>query len=292
MRKTVLITGSSGLIGSALKPALVEAGHHYESLRRGPSWDPESSRLDPQAVEGFDAVVHLAGEGIGDHRWNERHKQRVKDSRVNGTGALARAALLGEDLVAAVAVVPDGGGAHEDGRLLCPRRQGPGDDFLAEVCAGWEAATRPAEDAGIRVVHLRTGIVLSPRGGALGQALPFFRLGLGGRLGSGEQYWSWISLDDEVGAVLHALSDERLTGAVNATAPDPVTNAVFTKALGKALHRPTVFPVPRAALAVRFGKEMAEVMVLASQRALPAKLEATGYRFRHPSLDGALEAIL
>jgi uncharacterized protein len=288
----VLITGSSGLIGSALKPALVEAGHHYESLRRGPSWDPESSRLDPQAVEGFDAVVHLAGEGIGDHRWNERHKQRVKDSRVNGTGALARALAARAEKPAVLVSASAVGYYGNRGDEVLTEESGPGDDFLAEVCAGWEAATRPAEDAGIRVVHLRTGIVLSPRGGALGQALPFFRLGLGGRLGSGEQYWSWISLDDEVGAVLHALSDERLTGAVNATAPDPVTNAVFTKALGKALHRPTVFPVPRAALAVRFGKEMAEVMVLASQRALPAKLEATGYRFRHPSLDGALEAIL
>jgi uncharacterized protein (TIGR01777 family) len=288
----VLITGSSGLIGSALKPALQAAGHHYESLRRGPTWDPEQGRIDPQAVEGFDAVVHLAGEGIGDHRWSDEHKRRVRDSRVNGTRALTEA-LARRDEKPAVLVSASAVGYYGNrGSETLTEESAPGDDFLAQVCIDWEAAAQPARDAGIRTVHLRTGIVLSPKGGALKQALPIFKLGLGGRLGSGEQYWSWISIDDEVGAILHALTDERLTGPVNATAPTPVTNAEFTRTLGRVVHRPTLLPAPKFGVSLLFGREMAEVMLLTGQRVLPAKLEAVGFRFTHTDLEDALRAML
>ena len=288
----MLITGSSGFIGSALKPRLLAAGHHFESLRRGPAWDPPAGRIDPAAVEGFDAVVHLAGEGIGDHRWSAAHKRRVLDSRVNGTTALARA-LAQRAEKPAVLISASGIDYYEDrGDEPVTEESGRGDDFLAEVCVAWEAATAPADEAGIRVVHLRTGLVLGPGGGALKSMLRIFKLGLGGRLGSGRQYWSWITLDDEVGAIVHALEHAAVTGPLNAVAPAPVTNAEFTATLARVLHRPAVLRVPRAALAVRFGAEMTDAMLLTGQRVLPAKLEATGYEFRHPELEGALRSML
>jgi uncharacterized protein (TIGR01777 family) len=288
----VLVTGSSGLIGSTLVPRLEREGHAVEKLARGPAWDPEAGHLDPAVVKGFDAVVHLAGAGIGDHRWTPAHKQRVLDSRVNGTGALARELASGGDtpriLVSSSAVGYYG--SRGDDTLI--ESSAPGDDFLAQVCVGWEGATQPAEDAGVRVVHLRTGLVLSPRGGALRATLPIFKLGLGGRLGTGRQYWSWIAIDDEVEVILHALANDDVVGPVNATAPEPVTNAEFTRTLGRVLRRPAVMVVPRAALALRFGREMADVMLLSGQRVVPAKLELTGFRFAQPELETALRSML
>jgi uncharacterized protein (TIGR01777 family) len=288
----VLITGSSGLIGSALARRLEADGHHVTKLRRGDQWDPEGGRCDPAAVAGHDAVVHLAGEGIGDHRWSAAHKRRVLDSRVNGTGALTRAlAGLGDKPSVLVSSSAVGYYGNRGGEVLT-EESAPGDDFLSEVCTKWEAAAQPAADAGIRVVTLRTGIVLSSKGGALAPLLPLFKLGVGGRLGSGKQYWSWITIDDEVGAIMHCLTNDGVTGAVNATAPEPVTNGEFASTLGKVLRRPAVLPVPRLALAVRLGGEAADVMLLAGQRVLPAKLEATGYDFLRRTLEQGLRAVL
>ena len=295
----VLISGSSGLIGSALTENLRGEGHEVTRLVRSGSsgdgsvaWDPEQGRIDAAGVEGHDAVVHLAGEGIGDHRWSEEHKRRVLDSRVKGTTLLAETLAKAQQTPAvmisgsAVGYYGDRGDEHLN------EESAPGTGFLSDVVTQWEASTGAAEDAGIRVVHLRTGIVLSPRGGALKPLLPLFKLGLGGKLGSGRQYFSWISIDDEIGAIRHAIATDQLSGGVNATAPKPVTNADFTKALAKAVRRPAFLTVPKAALAVRFGSQAADEMLLGGQRVLPAKLEATGYEFRHPELDAALAALL
>jgi uncharacterized protein (TIGR01777 family) len=288
----ICVTGSSGLIGSALIARLEADGHEVTRLRRGAQWDPQGGRCEPAALAGHDAVVHLAGEGIGDHRWTPEHKRRVLESRVNGTGALARA-LAGLDVTPSVLVSSSAVGYYGNrGSETLTEESAAGDDFLAEVCAKWEAATQPAVDAGIRVVTLRTGIVLSSSGGAHKPLLPLFRLGVGGRLGSGQQYWSWITIDDEVAAIVHCLSNSSVTGAVNATGPEPVTNAEFASTLGKVLHRPAVLPVPRLALAARLGGEAADVMLLAGQRVLPAKLEATGFVFRHRTLEQGLRAVL
>jgi uncharacterized protein (TIGR01777 family) len=288
----VLVTGSSGLIGSALVTRLEADGHQATKLRRGTQWDPEGGRCDPAALAGHDAVVHLAGEGIGDHRWSDAHKRRVLDSRVNGTGALARA-LAGLDQRPSVLVSSSAVGYYGNrGSETLTEESAPGDDFLSEVCTKWEAAAQPAAEAGIRLVLLRTGIVLAAGGGALAPLLPLFKLGVGGRLGSGQQYWSWITIDDEVEAIMHCLTNEQVRGPVNATGPEPVTNAEFASTLGKVLHRPALLPVPRFALAARLGGEAADVMLLAGQRVLPAKLEATGFRFRHRTLEEGLRSVL
>lgn len=294
----VLISGSSGLIGSALVDNLRADGHEVTRLVRGtPSgpgevaWDPEQGRIDEAGVGGHDAVVHLAGEGIGDRRWTDEHKRRVRDSRVNGTRALAEAMAGTGDT--AVLVSGSAVGYYGDrGDEPLNEESGPGQGFLAGVVQEWEAATAAAEAAGIRVVHLRTGIVLSPKGGALKPLLPLFKLGLGGKLGSGRQYFSWISIADEVGAIRHAIADNEVRGALNATAPNPVTNAEFTKQLARAVHRRAFLTVPRFALALRLSGEAADEMLLGGQRVLPAKLEATDYEFRHPELAGALDALL
>jgi uncharacterized protein (TIGR01777 family) len=288
----VLVTGSSGLIGSALIPRLEGDGHEVTALRRGAQWDPEGGRVEPAAVSGHDVVVHLAGEGIGDHRWNAEHKRKVLDSRVNGTSALARA-LAGLDAKPSVLVSSSAIGYYGNrGSETLNEESAPGADFLAEVCTKWEAAAQPAADAGIRTVLLRTGIVLAPKGGALAPMLPLFKLGVGGRFGSGRQYMSWITIDDEVEAIVHCVTNPSVSGAVNATAPEPVTSDEFAKTLGRVLHRPAVLPVPRFALAIRLGGEAADVMVLAGQRVLPAKLEATGFTFRHRTLEQGLRDIL
>lgn len=294
----VLITGSHGLIGSALVPALEQRGDTVTRLVRGApghgevAWDPRAGTIDRADVAGHDAVVNLAGAGIGDHRWTEDHKQAVLDSRVKGTRLLCETLAAVEPrppvLVNGSAVGFYGNRGDEE---LTEASTG-GSDFLAHVCIEWEAATAAAEAAAIRVVHLRTGIVLSGRGGALKQMLMPFKLGIGGRLGSGRQWFSWIAIDDEVGAILHAIDNASVAGPVNATAPNPATNADFTKALGRALHRPTIVPVPKLGLRALFGAEMAEVMLLSGQRVLPAALERTGYEFRLPELDQALTAVL
>lgn len=290
----ILVSGSSGLIGSALLPELEKAGHSVARLvRRTPSanevqWNPDGN-IQPAAVDGFDAVVHLAGESIAG-RWTEAKKARIRNSRVQGTSslanALARTTRLPKVMVCASAIGIYGDRADE----ILREESAPGSDFLAEVAKQWEAATEPAARAGIRVVLLRIGVVLSRHGGALARMLPPFRMGLGGRIGSGKQWMSWIALDDVVGTIQHALTTESLRGALNTVAPNPVTNAEFTRTLGEVLHRPTVFPLPEFIVRTIFG-EMGQALLLSSQRVECAKLLASGYRFRHPELQSALQAL-
>jgi len=233
----------------------------------------------------------MAGAGIGDHRWTDARRQEIMASRVGPTRLLAGiAAHL--DPVPGVLVSASAIGYYGDrGDEILTEESAPGEGFLADVCRAWEDATAPAGDW-MRVVHLRTGVVLSALGGALAKQLPLFRLGLGGRLGSGRQYTSWITLDDEVSAIRRALEDDRLTGPLNATAPNPVTNAELTRALGRALHRPTLLTVPRPALAVVLGGEMSRELLLGGQRVHPARLIALGHTFAHPDIDSALDAVL
>jgi hypothetical protein len=298
----ILVSGSTGFVGSALLPFLRAAGHEVVRLTRaGPggtaageasvSWDPDGGRLDAAAVAGFDAAVHLAGESIAAGRWNAAKKGRIRDSRVKGTRllaeTLARASHPPRVLACASAIgfYGDRGDAplNEDSR--------PGTDFLATTCREWEAAADPAARHGIRVVHLRFGFILGKTGGGLRKMLPPFRLGLGGPLGDGRQYLSWVSIDDVLAAALHALHQDGLRGPVNVVAPNPVTNAEFTRILAAALSRPAFFPMPAFAARLAFG-EMADALLLASQRVEPARLLATGYRFRHPDLAPALRDIL
>lgn len=294
----ILISGASGLIGSAIRPALSDGGHTSSALvRRAPAtgevqWNPGQS-LDPQRLSGFDAIVHLAGKAISG-RWSEKFKREVRESRVLGTQTLSEAAAesfrrtgLPRIFVAASATGYYGNRGDEE---LTEESQ-PGAGFLSEVCEEWEAATNPAADAGVRVVNLRIGIVLTKRGGALRAMLPAFRLGLGGPVGDGRQHMSWIALDDVVGAFLFALANEGLRGPVNAVAPQPVRNREFVRALGKILHRPAVFPLPAFVVRAVFG-EMGEALLLGSALVRPVKLEAAGYAFRHPELDEALRFTL
>ncbi len=295
----ILVTGSSGFVGSSLIPLLTAGGHTVVRLvRHAPrpgeaavSWDPVAGRLEAAPLEGLDAVVHLAGESIAAGRWTAAKKARISDSRVRGTrllcDALARLSRPPGALVCASAI-----GCYGDrGDEVLREESPPGNDFLAGVCRAWEGAAEPAARRGIRVVHLRFGVILSPAGGALAKMLPPFRLGLGGRIGSGRQYVSWITLDDALGAIQHALTTETLRGPANAVSPRPVTNLEFTRTLGRVLSRPTIFPMPAAAARLVFG-EMADALLLSSQRVEPARLLLSGYRFRHPDLEGALRHLL
>ena len=294
----VLVTGSSGFIGGALVRALEAAGHDVLRLvRRAPRdgearWDPSTESLDARDVEGVEVAIHLAGVGIGDRRWTEEHKSRVLDSRVRGTRllseTLARLRRPPEALLSASAV----GFYGQRGDDVLTEDSAPGTDFLARVCRAWEAQTEPAREAGIRVVNFRSGLVLDRSGGILSRMLLPFRVGLGGRLGAGRQWWSWITLADEVAALMHLAQTSAISGPVNLTAPNPVTNAEFTEALGRVLGRPTFLPLPAAALRMALGAEMARELMLASQRALPAALERGGFRWAHPRLDAALRATL
>lgn len=289
----VAITGSSGLIGTALSASLRADGHRVLALvRREPRspgearWDPAGQRLDPAILADVDGVVHLAGAGIADKRWTESRKRAVLDSRVEGTTTIAEALAHSGGgsrfLVSASAV----GWYGDTGARVVDESDPSGDGFLAEVCQRWEGAAQPAVDAGVRVSFARTGLVLSGRGGLMGRMLPLFRLGLGGKLGSGAQYWPWISLTDEVSA-LRFLIDSDLSGPVNLTAPEPVTNAEFTKTLGSVLGRPTVAAVPGFALKIVIG-DFAEEGILAGQRAIPRVLSDAGFSFALPSLREAL----
>jgi uncharacterized protein (TIGR01777 family) len=257
-------------------------------------WDPASGGLDGTALDGVDAVVHLSGEGIGERRWTPEQKAAILDSRVQGTDLLART-LAGMPTPPSVLVSGSAIGWYGDRgdeRLTEHSAPPATPGFLSRVCVAWEAATGPAEAAGIRTVHARTGIVLTPDGGALARMLLPFRLGLGGRIGSGRQYMSWISLADEVGALVHAIDTPAIVGPLNLTAPNPVANATFTEALGTALHRPTVLPTPLLPLKLRYGAELVESLLVEGQRVLPAALEAGGYEFRDPELAGALASML
>ena len=291
----VLISGVTGLIGSAVRALLVAEGHPVVGLtRRQPpgegmiAWNPPGGALDAGRLAGFDAVVHLAGENIGS-RWTAARKQEIRSSRVDGTRLLCErlASAPPQVLVCASAI----GYYGDRGDEVLTEESAPGQGFLAEVCREWEAATEPARQRGIRVVNLRIGVVLSPEGGALPKMLTPFKLGMGGRVGSGHQYWSWVALDDVAGAIHHALLTESLSGPVNATAPNPVTNTEFTKVLGRVLGRPTVFPLPAAAARLMLG-EAADELLLGSARILPKRLQESGYRFSHPDLESALRGML
>lgn len=291
----VAVTGASGFLGSALVPALRGAGHDVRTLVRRPasgpgetSWDPAAGALDAAALEGVDAIVHLAGESIG-QRWTAGVRDRVLRSRVDGTRLLAETiASLDPRPVLVCASAVGFYGDRGDEELT--EASGRGSGFLADVVDAWERAADPAREAGARVVHLRQGMVLARHGGVLERLLLPFRLGLGGRVGSGLQWWSWISLDDTVAGYLHALGNE-LEGPVNLTAPAPARCRELVKALGDALHRPTVLPLPALAVKLAFGR-MGEEMLLGGQRVLPARLERDGLAFAHPTLPGALAAAL
>ena len=291
----VLLTGSHGLIGGALADALRRDGHEVTPVVRNrlprageASWDPKEGTADAAAMEGHDAAVHLAGAGIGDHRWTPSYKEEVLGSRTRGTTLLATT-LAGLDRPPAVLVSGSAVGFYGDrGDDEVTEDSGPGAGFLAEVVRQWEASTAPAEEAGIRVVHARSGIVQSRSGGALGRLLLPFRLGVGGRWGSGRQWLSWVHLDDEVGAIRHALEHADLRGPMNVTSPNPVRVGDYARALGRAVRRPAVLPTPTAALYALLGRQMTREMMLAGQRVLPARLQASGYTFRHPDLDEAL----
>ncbi len=294
----VLVSGATGLIGSALIPALRDGGRRVRRLTRsGDSaedavlWDPSAGTIDADRLAGVDAVVHLAGESIAQGRWTVAKKARIRDSRVKGTRLLAET-LAGLPTPPGVMISVSATGYYGDrGNELLTEESAPGNNFLAGVGREWEAAADPAREAGIRVVHPRFGIVLSTEGGALATTLPIFKLGAGGRIGSGRQYWSWISIDDVVGAVLHALATESLEGPVNVVAPDPPTNAEYTRTLGRVLGRPTIFPLPAPAARIALG-QVADELLLASQRVEPARLKESGYSYRHPELEGALRHLL
>jgi uncharacterized protein len=294
----ILVTGSSGLVGSALVPFLTTGGHQVTRLVRShPSpgapairWNPAAGTLARDELEGYDAVIHLAGENIAS-RWTSQKKIRIRDSRVIGTHLLCRSlARLAKP--PKVLVCASGVGFYGDrGTEILTEEGLPGSSFLARVCQAWEAAAQPARKRGIRVVHLRLGMVLSPAGGALAKMLPPFRLGLGGTLGHGRQYMSWIALDDVLGAIQHALRTESLSGPVNVVAPHPVTNEAFTVTLGQVLGRPTLFPVPAFAARLMFG-EMADELLLVSALVEPRELLASRYAFRFPKLEAALRHLL
>lgn len=295
----IAITGSTGLIGEALRASLLADGHRVVRVVRraasGPDeirWDPAAGQLDPADLAGLDAVVHLAGEGIAEKRWTDAQKRRILTSRTEGTGLVARAmAECGADgprvLVSGSAI----GWYGDRGDEQLTEASAAGTGFLADVCRQWEAAADPAREAGVRVAHARTGIVLDPDGGVLAKQLPLFRIGLGGRIGGGHQYMSWIAIEDEV-AALRFLVDHDLEGPVNLTAPNPVTNRAFTEALGAALHRPTVVPVPGFGPKLLFGGELVDELLLASQRVVPGRLEEAGFTFAQPELGPALAALL
>ena len=291
----VAVTGSSGFLGKPLVAALEAGGHRVRRVVRSPPsgpdqvrWDPVAGTVDVDGLRGIDAVVHLAGEGINAKRWTPDQKRRILESRTTGTGLIART-VAALDPRPAVLVSGSAIGYYGDrGDELVTEAAPAGRDFLAEVCVAWEAAAQPAVDAGVRTVFARTGIVLDRSGGALAKMLPLFRWGLGGRLG-GSQWWSWISLADEVGALAHLLHAD-VAGPVNLTAPGPVTNAQLTRVLGTVLRRPALLPVPRLGPQLLVGRELAQTLLYSSARVAPTVLASSGYAFRHPEIEGALRA--
>lgn len=297
--QTIIITGASGLVGSALVSALENAGHKViRAVRREVKdsarelyWNPDTGEIDAERFEGADAVVHLAGEGIADKRWNETVKQRILHSRTKGTLLIAETMANCENKPHTLACASAVGYYGDCGETVLTEQSPAGNDFLADVCQQWEAACQPARDAGIRVANMRIGVVLSTKGGALAKMLLPFKLGAGGVLGSGQQYFSWITLDDLVSGIHHVLKTDSLSGPVNMTAPNPVTNHKYTKTLGSVLGRPTIFPVPAFAARLAFG-EMADALLLASMRVKPAVLTDTGFSFAHAELEPALEHLL
>ena len=295
----VVISGAGGLIGSALTnrshPRVTACcdSNAAASRRATTSVGSAGGSIDADALEGVDAVVHLAGEGIAEHRWTDEQKQKIRDSRERGT-ALVASAIASRERKPRVFVSASAIGYYgsDRGDEILTEESAPGTDFLADVVKIWEAATAPAADAGVRTVMIRSGIVLAAHGGTLKRMVLPFKAGLGGRIGSGKQWMSWIMLDDEVGAIMHAIDNDSVRGPVNAVAPTPVTNADFTATLGQVLHRPTLLPTPLLPLKLVYGSELVEALLLVSQRVSPAQLEATGYRFQHPTLEAGLHAAL
>jgi uncharacterized protein (TIGR01777 family) len=294
----VLVTGATGLVGSELVPHLRQAGHEVFRLTRSDAkeanditWNPTSGDLPKARLEGMDAVVHLAGENIASRRWNAKVKERLRRSRVDTTRFLCQ--TLSElqrppkTFVCASAI----GYYGDRGSEILTEKAGPGTGFLADLCRDWEAACDPVRQKGLRVVNLRIGVVLSQHGGGLAKMLTPFRMGLGGIIGSGNQYWSWIAIDDVVGAIEHSLTHADISGPVNATAPMPATNRDFTKTLGSVLKRPTIFPMPEIVAKLAIG-EMASDLLLGSARVMPNRLSESNYTFKYPALDGALRHLL
>ncbi len=299
----VLVSGATGLLGSSLVPAIAQDGHDVVRLTRNPrragdvrwrpgSGHPDGEALPAEAFEEVDAVVHLAGENIAGGRWNRARKERIRASRVDGTSLIARQIAASAEGGPKILVCASAIGFYGDrGDETVDEESPVGRGFLADVCQAWEAAAQPARDAGIRVVHLRFGGLLSPDGGMLGKMLTPFKLGLGGVVGSGNQWMSWLSLDDAVGVIRHALATEALEGPVNAVTPHALRNRAFTKTLGHVLGRPTVAPMPAVMARLAFG-EMADELLLASTRVAPTRLLASGYAFRWPKLETALRHLL
>lgn len=295
----IVVTGSTGLVGSALIPELKKEGHEVVRLVRAEpkdsatevAWDPDAGTIELAGLEEVDAVVHLAGENIAEGSWTDEKKRRIKESRVKGTRLISESLVhltrLPLSLVSASAI----GYYGDRGEEVLTEGSAPGADYLAEVCREWEEATRVASDGGVRVVNLRFGIILSTEGGALAKMLTPFQVGIGGRIGSGKQYMSWVDIKDVTGAIRHALSVDTLRGPVNVVAPNPVTNKRFTKTLGQVLSRPTILPVPAFAVRLAFG-EMADALLLASQRVEPARLKESGYEFKYTELEDSLRHVL
>ena len=295
----IIVTGSTGLIGSSLVPVLIAAGHTVTRFVRASSatevvgtraiaWNPSANQIEKSEIETHDAVIHLAGESVAEGRWTEDKKRRILESRVGSTKLLARAiseATTRPRIYIGASATGFYGSERADEVLT--EKSSKGADFLSNVVEQWEAAAQPITAAGVRSVFLRFGIVLSRDGGALAKLLTPFKLGAGGKLGSGAQYMSWIAIDDAIAAILYALDDENLTGAVNVVAPHPVTNGEFTETLARVLHRPAVMSVPAFALRLAFG-EMADAALLKGQRVIPEKLEKSGFNFKYPTLEAAL----
>jgi len=296
----IIVSGASGLVGARLVPALKSQGHEVVRLVRdhkmtGPGvafWDPKAGKIDPAALAGCEAAINLAGENIAAGRWNEKRKAAIRESRIDATTTIAKAfaSLEPRPKVLVNASAIGYYGSRGDEWLDESSSYGSG-DFLSSVCRDWEAATEPARAAGVRVVMTRFGVILSKDGGALAKMLTPFKLGLGGVIGSGRQYMSWIAIDDIVGSILHSLNPADLSGPVNVVAARPVTNTDFTKTLGRVLSRPTIFPMPAFAAKLAFG-QMGEELLLGGQRVKPAKLEQTGYAFQYPELEAAIRHVL
>ncbi|MFC8144965.1 TIGR01777 family oxidoreductase [Streptomyces paradoxus] len=298
-RSRVAVAGASGLIGSALVRSLTADGHEVRRLVRGTPraageirWDPEAGRVDAAGLAGCHAVVNLAGAGVGDRRWTDAYKQRIRDSRVKGTAALA-GAVASLDVKERPRVFVNGsaiGYYGETGERTADESTPAGEGFLPALCVEWEGATAPVQEAGVRTVFTRTGLVVSREGGAWGRLFPLFRAGAGGRMGDGRQYWSFVALHDEVAAIRHLIDTDGLSGPFNVTAPNPVTNREITAAMGRVLHRPTLFPVPAAVLRTVLGEMAGDV--LGSVRVLPTRLLESGFRFAFPEIEGAIRAAL
>ncbi|MEM7338584.1 MAG: TIGR01777 family oxidoreductase [Actinomycetota bacterium] len=295
----IAVTGSSGLIGSVLMPTLAAAGHRpIAVVRRDPRpgadeirWMPDKGEIDAAALDGVDAVINLAGAGIGDKRWTDAYKKVLVDSRVDGT-ALLVSTFAAMNRAPSVFLSGSAVGFYGDrGDTELTEADAAGDGFLPELVTKWEAAAAPAAEAGIRTVMLRTGVVLTPAGGALSRLLPLFKLGVGGKFGSGRQYMSWITIDDHIAATMHLLTAD-VSGPANVVGPNPVTNKELTSALGRVLGRPTLFPVPSFGPKLLVGSELADALLFESQRLSPTVLTGSGYSFQHPEIEGAFRAVL